>query len=448
MGKKRAVLLLPMLLMFLVMAGCFFKSGDELYSLPKAPEDYLMLQAQLDAVIRGGAEYAAPQAGTNTQTVQMVDLNGDGKGEAVAFFRDTTSQKPLKIYIFQQEKEGYEVVAIIEGDGVAVNSIVYAELTGDEWSEIVVSWQMSAKVQSMTVYTLKNFAVSQMMQTGYANFTVCDLDQDNREEIVVFHTDAGEMGSRADYYDYDGKDLVQTGSESMSSGISEITGVKAGKLANFIPALYVECAYTGGETLTDIFACRNGKFVNLTRDPNAEVSTGTVRYYSIFCTDINLDGILEVPKPVPLPVFKSTGSSNYWMIHWMQYSLDGTAARVLSTYHNYADAWYLELPGKWIDHITVSRMDSVSGERTVVFSRWIDMKTEPVPFLTICKLTGANREERSRLGNRFVLLRDATGSDAIYTGEFINQDTTGDFNIGRDALMRQFHLIYTDWNAE
>lgn len=439
-------LLMTFILLFLLAAGCSFKSGDELYCLPQAPDDYLKLQAQLDEVIKNGAEYAAPQAGNNTQTVQMVDLNGDGVKEAVAFFRDTTSQQPLRIYIYQQKEEGYEIAAIIEGDGVAINSITYTQLTGDNWSEIIVCWQMSTKVQSMTVYDIKNFSVSQMMQESYTKFAVCDMDQDNREEIIVFHADKGDMGCHADYFDYDGKDLVQTDSVQLSNGIDEITNIKAGKLVNFIPALFVESQCAGGEIVTDIFACRNGRMENITRDSATGVSAHTVRYYSVFCTDINKDGIVEVPLPVKLPAYKPTGSDNYWMIHWVQYALNGTYTRALTTYHNYSDGWYLILPEKWVENITVSRSDSISGERSIVFSQRTGENSAPIPFLTISKLTGANREERSKLGNRFVLMRDADGTDAIYTGEFAANQANKTYMIGKEALLKQFHLISVDWN--
>ena len=62
-------------------------SPQELYTLPKLPAKYTALNDQIDAIISGGAEYAAPMAGTNIQPVQLRDLDGDGKEEALAFLR-------------------------------------------------------------------------------------------------------------------------------------------------------------------------------------------------------------------------------------------------------------------------------------------------------------------------------------------------------------------------
>ena len=89
--------------------GCMFGNVDEMYALPKSSEAYVNLQAKINQE-KGSAEYIAPLSGENRQTIQLVDVDGDGVQEAVAFFRDTTSENPLKIVIFKQEEhEEYQV---------------------------------------------------------------------------------------------------------------------------------------------------------------------------------------------------------------------------------------------------------------------------------------------------------------------------------------------------
>ena len=68
---------------------------QELYALPELPAKYTELNSLLAQSLQGGAEYAAPISGTNVQPVQMRDLDGDGREEAVAFFRDSAAEKPF-----------------------------------------------------------------------------------------------------------------------------------------------------------------------------------------------------------------------------------------------------------------------------------------------------------------------------------------------------------------
>ena len=160
------------------------------------------------------------------------------------------------------------------------------------------------------------------------------------------------------------------------------------------------------------------------------------------------DGVFEAPRPERLPMYQNTGSDNYWLIRWYQYDSAGRSQLAFSTYHNYSDGWFFILPDEWPEHITVSREDLVSGERTVVFSKWVDEQTPPVEFLKIYKLTGANREERSKLQNRFILKRDDSNADTIYVAEFVNQEQTSAFHLNQEEMIGRFHLIISDWNIE
>ena len=130
--KKLCLLFVAAALLLGTLTGCF-RTVDELFTLPKLPEEYQNLQEKIEEVTTGtGAEYAAPIMGANNQPVQLQDLDGDGVMEALAFFRVSTANddKPLKIYIFRLTDGGYELGTVIEGEGSAINSISYEDLRG------------------------------------------------------------------------------------------------------------------------------------------------------------------------------------------------------------------------------------------------------------------------------------------------------------------------------
>ena len=75
-------------------AACSRRRRRRFYRLPKLAGEYESLESQIDALLTNGAEYAAPTSGSNLQSVQMIDLDGDGSEEAVAFFRRASDKKP------------------------------------------------------------------------------------------------------------------------------------------------------------------------------------------------------------------------------------------------------------------------------------------------------------------------------------------------------------------
>ena len=186
MTKK--ILLLTGLLLVLFLTGCSFKSGEDLYALPQASAEYDSLQTCLQSILKEGLEYSAPLTGSNTQSVQLVDLDNDGQDEAIAFFRDSSvDSQSLKIYVFRKSDENtYAPALIIEGNGTAINSAVSCQLEGGKQSmcELLISWQLSTTVYSLSAYSLNNYSLSEMMSSStYTKYAVDDLNQDGNEEI-------------------------------------------------------------------------------------------------------------------------------------------------------------------------------------------------------------------------------------------------------------------------
>lgn len=434
--------------LFLLLSGCFFKSTDELYAVPQASKEYVNLKATID-MVKGTADYAAPISGGNTQTVQLVDLNGDGIQEAVTFFRDSSADKPLKIYIFRQTgQEQYEVGAVIEGDGTAIESIQYQNLGGTDAKEIIVSWRLSNAVHTLVAYNLDGGEAIELMRTGYSEYLATDIDKDGTDELLLMEFDDTEGSGEVEYYDYKDGAMALCSSAPLSAGLTGVRSYQAGYLKDFLPALFVTSVLGDNAAAIDIFTVTDQQIQNLTLNPDTKCSTETYRFYTnIGPADINHDGILELPQPQAIWAYsKATSADDFWMIKWRQFDGSGTVWPVFTTYHNYnaSDRWYLVLPENWEGKFTLSRGDTISttGERSVNFSYWTgNSKVEPEPFLVIYKLTGTNRVSRSKLGNRFILRME---SDAIYAAEFIQCDW--DCGLDEDSLQARFALIQTDWS--
>ena len=453
---------LPVLVgLLLLMSGCAFSGPEDLYAVPKAAEEYGKLQEQIDKVRNMNAEYAGPLFGSNTQPVQLMDLDGDGVQEAVAFFRTTAvdASPPLRIYIYHQTSDGdYVVQSIIEGDGTAINTISYVDLDGqaDESGnldkELVVSWRLSDKIYRLMAYKLNGDEASVILPAvSYTDYVLIDMDKDNLQEIVLLDLNTVESICQADYYDYRDGQMVLCSSAPLSDAITGLVSdskplsgyLKNGESAE--PALFVTSNLTTG-VITDIFAWKNQELTNVTLNPASGMSDSTIRLNNnISIQDINGDSFLEVPRPNAFPELAPTGSAeNFWAVQWMQYDMEGRATVVSSTYYNGEDGWYLELPETWIGGIALARQDdSSSGERGVLFYPYTEARggQDPKPFLAIYSLTGPNQSIRANIGNRFTLLQQ---DDAIYAAEFFS-DSGWDCGVGEEELRARFHLIQPEW---
>ena len=146
MGKKWTKLLVPAA-MLLLLSGCLFRPPDELYKRPEKSAGYDQLvnairdvRTSLESEFGVSSEDAVIVSGENTATIQLQDLDGDSLREsAVTFIRVPGVEKSLKIYIFTQVGEDYQVTGIVEGDGAAIYSVDYVDLNGSGQKELVVN---------------------------------------------------------------------------------------------------------------------------------------------------------------------------------------------------------------------------------------------------------------------------------------------------------------------
>lgn len=437
-----------MLLAALLLSGC---SGEtltfdpqDLYSLPTLPAKYTELNSQLSAIQDGGAEYAAPVSGTNIQPIQLVDLDGDGWEEAVAFFRNAEDEKPLKIYIFTAKDDSYELTDLIEGSGAGIYSINYIDFNGDGRRELTVGWKATADQQVLEIYALRSGGAEALLRTNYVKYTTVDLDQDQRLELVVLQADETGEGV-ADYYNWqpDGSFASQS-SARISATMAEISQqgrVTKGTLQNGIPAVFVTGVVEDAAwAITDILAAKNGALSNIVLSEVTGVSGEIAPYLSLYPTDINGDGLTEVPCPEHLPGLMEEESS-YYQIEWRSYDDSGEGSVAMRTYHSTEDGWYLQLPEDWNDRIYVNR-SAGADEAVVTFFILRDGKTEP--FLRIAAITGSSRELKAVRGDRFLLARQ---SETIYTAELLDANDSWKYGITADEVREAFSTILPEWIA-
>lgn len=417
-------------------------SPEELYRLPQLPAEYAALDSRINAVLADGAEYAAPATGTNLQPVQLVDLDGDGQEEAIAFFRNADDEKPLKIHVFTAEEDTYAQMAVIEGSGTGISRIDYSDLDGDGFTELVVSWRVSTDLQALAVYSLRDGEPRQLMDTSYIRYTLVDLDRNDLWEVVVLRAD--QMGNGiAGYYGWADGELSLRSYARISMTMAELSqkgSVRGGSLADGTPALFITGVEETGRAITDILTLRGGELNNIVLSATTGVSTEIVPFRSLYPADINGDGVTEVPWPISLSGWEDANEA-YQRTDWRSYNPDGTSELVLSTYHDIEDGWYLRMPDTWRDQVLAVR--GVNGdEATVTF---YIRQNGPQAFLRITAITGSNRELKAARGGRFTISRRA---EVIYTAELLDANGAWAYGMTEDQVRSAFSLITRDWVRE
>lgn len=460
---------LPFMMLFFL-TGCFLQPAEELYHLPMQSMEYDQLMGSINSVrstlelTNPGVEYANILSGENTATIQLQTLSlgfvSQELDTALTFFRvPSAADAPMKIFVFNLNEEGnYVPLCIIEGQGTSILSVEYADINGSGKKEIIINWQNN----QLGIYSLDDLPpfsmdpaqallsqipeATELLTTSHNAYSLIDMNRDKLFDLAVLRLDTGGVNSFVELYSWQDMSLQTHSIAPLSEGITSLSNLRSNSVTGGLPALYVSSNLLDSSRVTDILILKDNRLSNITLDSETNISASTVRdYRDIGPTDINNDNVLEIPEPIALPTYTEdetlTIAPSFWLIDWEQYNSHGTSSYVFSTYHNIADGWYLVIPAHWQDQITISRDDSIAGQRTVIFSKWNGSNTPPTPFLAIYKLTGANRDTRADLANRFLLGGD---SATIYAASFFE----GAWDCGMDEqdLIQSFYQIISSWS--
>ena len=435
MGKKLTKLT-AVFLAVILLAGCNMRTVEQLYAPPRRPEAYDNLQSLIDSVMVG-LEYHAPLTGENRQSIQTADLDGDGQMEYLLFAK-RTGDKPLQIYIFSGNEEGYALLDTIESAGSAIDVVEYAQMDNRPGAEIVIGRQLSDQLpRSVSVYTLHDGQIQQMLSANYTKIVCTDLNADAKSELLLLRPgDTDADNGVAELYSVVNGAVERSQEVSMSEPASAIKRIMVGKLDDGLNAVYVASDVDGSAIITDIYAVVDDKFTNVSLSNESGTSVQTLRNYYVYADDIDEDGVLELPNLITMQLPPDASSvENQYLICWYAMDSQGEKKEKLYTYHNYVGGWYLTLHRDLASRMVVSQQGN-----SYSFSVWNENYESLQRLLSIYVLTGQKREEQAVMDNRFVLYRTES---TVYAANL--EVISASYEITRDDIIASFHLILQDW---
>ena len=435
--KQKLICLCLLLAALTMLTGCM-AGLEQMYCLPKRSEDALNLQSSIDSAM-AGLTYSSPISGENQQMVQTADLDGDGEQEYLVFAK-SSSDKPLKILIFSLERGKYILRTTLDSNGTAFDQVEYVQMDGYSGLELVVGRQVSDQVlRSVTVYSFHGGDAHTLMSANYTKFLTCDLNSNGLKELMILRpgqTDS-DNGVAELYSIHDGL-LERSNEASMSESADHLKRILTGKLQDGEPAVYVASTVGENAIITDVFAIVDGSFRNVSFSNESGTSVQTLRNYYVYATDIDGDGVVELPDLIHMtPMDVSRAAERQYLIRWYAMRLDGTEVDKQFTFHNYVGGWYFQLNRQWVSRVTVIQSGYAHD-----FYIWDNSFTKAEKMLTIFAYTGPDRENQAIENEHFVLHRTES---VVYAG--VLEDRAYDLGITKDDVVNGFHLIQQEWKT-
>ena len=437
---KKALRLVGLLTLLLCLGGCSLQFGDGLLLLPKVPAEYVQLQQQLNEILQTGAAYAVPETGTSRQAVQLMDLDGDGADEALAFFR--TESGAYQVYAFRQEGESYVRIGMAEGDGTTLRAIYYPQLEENRHG-LAMCWGFDeGGSYGMPVYDFAQEGMRVLLDMQYADVVINDIDGNGAQEMAFAVRDSvtGLYSARVFQFREDQYRVLYE--VPMCLEVRSVASMQSGKPDDRQVGLYIDSLATTGGYVTDLIWYDGKTAANRTIDQASGSGAKTWRPGSVFCTDVNGDGRIDVPVTHSF-TFEPNEIEARSRLDWLNYDDLGGETLVSSTLHRASENWYLIWPESWGDRVRIDTVSTVSLSETVCYLPGEGESRQP--GMSIYVLAGSSREEDAALyRQRQALASNASGLYRCSLSDSVDPAYGLDIQQAREL----FRTIEVSWNAE
>ncbi len=369
--KITAFLIIAALLISL--CGCSMSGddwGENLLKPPRPKGEMHEIQNALENAVTEKYTLKYPSLGDYRSAILQKDINDDGTEEALAFY-STTNDNTVTMHINLIIKNGEKWQSVGDFKCVAsgIETVDFKDMNKDGNLEILVGWSVYGTVdKTVGVYGFDGEKLLQHITEEYTHYLCQDIDGDGNQELFVSHLDAKNEKAHARLIKITQNGILELGNVMLDNTVTSYYKPVVAKLANGNTAIYFDAA-KGSGTKTEILEITGSGMVNaLLKNDGTEIST--YRESNVTIRDMENDGVYEIPVTVLLTRNPQNESDNVYKTEW--YSLiDGELSLSFSALMNYVDGYYIVIPEKWNDNITVTR-DTPNRIRNIMS---IDEKT-------------------------------------------------------------------------
>lgn len=389
--KRLVCVLLTLCCLSLSSCSGVFSDPKSLMSPPKSGGELAGIEDTLNKAVGSLFSFVYPPTGNYRSSCTMHDITGDGNDEAIVFYKLTDSGEIHMNYLYRRDSV-WTSVFDMKLNCVSIDRIEFADLCGDSNPEVLIGCSLyNDSEKTLYIYSVKDNVFSQISQEIYTDFSVCDIVNKSKPQIILFNFGSNTVikdaeSNNLNVQKYASAKLLSFSSADVTNVLGNvsidrsITSISSVTQSNFDgqQALYVD-AYKGTAAMvTEIiyYDNKNRKLVNVYENMESGENAITKRFLLANSRDIDNDGTLEIPFGVEVPGYdgSATGDKQYYSI-WKRCSKTAFTT-VSSGYYNLTDRYFIKLPENWLGGVTLSLDKKQSSETFYIYDKNGNISTQ------------------------------------------------------------------------
>lgn len=427
--------------------GCSVtESPEELTAPPRLEGDKEGIKVAIKEYLPQNTKPIIPPTDDSGSYIKLIDLDGDGKEEALVFYTLEQDDNPIRILVLKKKKEKWVNISEIKVEGQELERVEFKDLDGDKGQEIIIGTRVKYETdKDLIVYTMDKGDLKPLFDNSYDEIIIDDLNDDGLTELMLFKLNRESEESLGELY------------KCLNGKMTQIDQISFNDKAEINYAAYDYIYETSkgiilstsiDETIVNVYLMkvRDGKLVNLLKnglvqnEKQESIETLTPR-------DIDGDGVIEIALPNKLQEGANKDLIN-WATEW--YSYDGEKGLELKALNYYDEKlnFRFDLPLKWKDQLTITNL--TKNENTVKQEEYVKVeykekgKNYNTHLFTIYiydrdKLKSPESSKRPEESKK--ILEDSSRVYYIDRNKEINEDKWASINEEIDKIVATFKSL-------
>lgn len=394
--------LLPgMLALALLLAGCQYTAAPaDLLLKPSISDDKEQLLAAVTKALPETSILMLPHRTADKEAVRLIDLDGDGKDEAVVTYYNEYSSP--EIMMLRQTENGWRQWLLVQQPlAREMTWMSIEDMDGDGVKELAVGWAGAFDSPTMLeIYSFQAKAARNdrgkltMVPAGSLPFSLAataDLDRDGKRELAVV-SESSSFGTTAElvapifqlalYAWADGK-LMPKARTTLPEGVSLFERIQMGGISSRHQGIVLEGG-TGAHSMLTYMYAWNGRALTLVF-PTAEQEEQGLGFSGkpTMSKDMNRDGIIELQRTWEAPGQESVPySGSLWISEWLQWDGKDGLIRIAEQYTDEGYGIKFDIPESWHGKYTLVKPPRASYG-IVTFQYYDAVNKEVADMMTI-----------------------------------------------------------------
>ncbi len=339
--------------------------ADSLLSPPLYYEEYEDLVASFNNNVEEETTLCSPRKGNYRSAIIVEDIDSDGYKEAVIFYKRKSDASVAKMHYFDLVGERWIPFGDFNGYGSGIENVEITDLDLDGKSEIIVLWNTSGSSSGniLSVYRLDivTHKFKEILNESCFLSNVIDIDSNGKKDIfLIGQTNIQNVSQKvAKAMRISGDSFILFGETKLDPNISSYSSFKAEKATKDSPMrIYVDALKGEKQMITEVVYWDSEKSVLCAPllDSETLTNSSTLRYDPIGCSDINNDGIIDIP--VQMTVFGKDDNSlagdneKVYLTEWKSLTSSGLET-VACSLVNYYDGYMINIDKSEVDSLGI-----------------------------------------------------------------------------------------------